>query len=441
MGPGLVLIALGLGSGEFILWPSLVTAFGFGVLGGAVIGITCQYFVNTESLRYTLATGASVYVGFAKLSRFIPAWFILSTFLSFMWPGIIGSAGTILADLFNVTDSRVITIALLGLIGFLLTYGGKVYNTLEKIQKLFLLITIPALVIIAVVLADTESIGRLAAGFLGFGEGYYLIPAGISLSAFLGAIAYSGAAGNLVISSSFYIQDKGYGAAGNLNTQIDPNNQEKVLVGGNEFEPTPENRIAFKRWFRFASNEQFVSFWLLGLITIGLLAYIGYQLLYPVAGASESLDFVFLQSQNLALRFNQILGTGFLAVGAMFLFTTQLGIYETTSRIITENLQLLSAKLTSSVSRSRLFFICLWLQITAAALITLLDVRQPLQILIIGTFFSAISMFVLAPLLLWLNNSRFVYKEIRPGVIRQLALILTGAFFAVFVILTLAGNN
>lgn len=437
LGPGLVLIALGLGAGEFILWPSLVATYGFGVLAGALVGITCQYFINTESLRYPIATGASVYAGMAKLSRFIPAWFILSTFLSFMWPGIIASSGLIIAKMFNIEDSRWPTILMLIAIGLLLSVGGKVYNKLEKVQKTVLLASVPILLAIAFLLADWDVVGSLFKGLAGFGEGYFIFPAGVSLAGFLGAIAYSGAAGNLVISSNFYAQDKGYGNASYVNAQIDPQNLKKGLITGVDFEDTAENKLLFKRWFRFASREQLISFWLVGIITICILAFIAYQLLHPVAGATESLDFLFQQGNILAARFGQVVGSGFLFIAAIFLFTTQLGIYETTSRIITENLQLLFKRLADNMARTTIFYICLWAQVAAAILITLLDIQQPLQILIIGTFFSAVSMFALAPLLLWFNNSKYLPRGTGPGRFRQTMLILTAIFFGIFVLLTL----
>ncbi len=205
IGPGIVLIAMGLGSGEFILWPYLVAEFGFGIIWGAFIGVTTQYFVSNESGRYTIATGGSIYSAFIKLSKLFPYWFIISTFASFAWPGIIGAGGTIFAYLFNISDARVPTIIMLLIIGCLLTFSGKVYSNLEKLQKLFVGISLPVLFVIALLLIDLETIKSISGGFIGIGERYFLFPGSISLMAFLGTVAYSGAAGNLVLSHSFYV--------------------------------------------------------------------------------------------------------------------------------------------------------------------------------------------------------------------------------------------
>ena len=48
IGPSFIILALGLGSGEVILWPYLVANYGLGIAWGAVLVITCQFFINLE---------------------------------------------------------------------------------------------------------------------------------------------------------------------------------------------------------------------------------------------------------------------------------------------------------------------------------------------------------------------------------------------------------
>ena len=82
IGPSFILLGLGLGSGELILWPYLSANYGLGIIWGAVIGITLQFFLNMEIERYTLATGESVFVGLSRIfKKFAPLWFMLTTFI------------------------------------------------------------------------------------------------------------------------------------------------------------------------------------------------------------------------------------------------------------------------------------------------------------------------------------------------------------------------
>ena len=46
LGPSFIILALGLGSGEVILWPYLVSNYGLGIAWGAILGITFQFFIN-----------------------------------------------------------------------------------------------------------------------------------------------------------------------------------------------------------------------------------------------------------------------------------------------------------------------------------------------------------------------------------------------------------
>ncbi len=434
LGPGIVLIAMGLGSGEFVLWPYLVSQFGLGILWGAVVGIFFQYIVSNETGRFTIASGKSVFIGFKKLFRYFPHWFILSTFLSFAWPGIIGSSGEILGRLFNITDFKWITITLLIIIGLIFTFGGKVYQNLERVQKIFLIVSLPILLFIVVLIIDPNTLLEIPKGLLGFGNGYILFPSGILIGQFLGAVAYSGAGGNLILSHSFYIQDKGHGMAYKEDSQLEAGTKSFIDTKHQIFTINEFNLNKFKRWFNFIALEQFITFVIIGIVTIVLLSVISYELVYPSGGAN-SLEFIFLEASKLA-KYIPFLGSILLIIGAVFLFTTQLGVFESTSRIMSENFLLISERF-KRFNRNTVFFIFLWSQIIFAIVITLLNIAAPLEILFINTTFSAISMLVLSIAILWLNTSKLLPREIHPSLFRKIFLFLSFIFFLIFVTITL----
>ena len=93
LGPSVILAGLGVGSGEYIIWPYITSNVGLGFLWAAVLGVTAQYFLNMEIERYTLATGETAVSGFA---RFWKPWGILFCFFAIipnMWPGWCTAAG------------------------------------------------------------------------------------------------------------------------------------------------------------------------------------------------------------------------------------------------------------------------------------------------------------------------------------------------------------
>ena len=97
IGPSFVILALGLGSGEVILWPYLTANYGLGIAWGAILGITFQYFMNMEIERYALVKGESVFVGIHKLFKPAVYWFIVSTFIGFGLPGIIAASAKVIS--------------------------------------------------------------------------------------------------------------------------------------------------------------------------------------------------------------------------------------------------------------------------------------------------------------------------------------------------------
>jgi hypothetical protein len=436
LGPGLVLIAMGLGSGEFILWPYFVAQFGFGILWGALVGVTLQYFVSNETGRYTLATGNSVFVGFYKLFKWFPYWFVISSFISFAWPGIIGTGGQILGKLLGIDDHRWLTVLMLIGIGLLLSFGGKVYQNLERVQKFFMLISMPVLIIIAALLVNPTILTELSKGLIGIGEGYILFPAGIALGNYLGAIAYAGAAGNLLLSHSFYIQDRDMGMAKYVDSQLQLGKHTPMSAHGEVFTLTKSNIAKFKDWFRVVALEQFITFWIIGIVSICLLTLIAYKLLYPFSSSESGINFVFVEAEKLSQLYSPVLGVFLLALGVLFLFRTQLGVFESTSRIMAENTQLV-AHFFARRSRSNMFFMYLWIQIAFAITISLSNIAAPLEILFLNTLFSAVSMFVLSGAILWLNSSKQLPKEIQPSLIRKAILFISFVFFGVFTLIAI----
>ncbi|MFW5702523.1 MAG: Nramp family divalent metal transporter, partial [Candidatus Dojkabacteria bacterium] len=411
---------------------------GFGVLWGAILGVTVQYILASESGRYTIATGGSVYAAFRQLSKWLSVWFILSTFFSFAWPGIIGSGGEIFGHILGVENHQYLTVLMLITIGLLLTLGGTVYQTLENFQKFVIIVSIPILTIIMLLVVSPEAVVGLIKGLFGLGDGYTFLPSDIDIPLFLGAIAYAGAGGNLIMSHSFYLQDEGLGMAKNVDSQVKfGDTQDKHLIKGEPFTINELNMQKFKRWMGLVHLEQFITFWGIGLISIIMLTLISFSLAHPYNGA-DGLNFIFIQGTELNDRFGRVFELFFLGVGVLFLFKTQLGIFETTSRIMTENLQLLSEKIRNKFSRSNIFFFFLWSQILAGILISLANLREPLGILLISTFFSAVSMVGVAVSLLWLMNSKLIPPELRPSKQKRALMFGGMLFYAIFVILTIA---
>ena len=475
LGPSFILLGLGLGSGELILWPGLVSQYGLGIIWGALLGITFQFFINMEIERYTLITGESIFAGFYRiLKRFSPLWFIFSTLIPWMWPGIIASSGLIFANILGVSYTSLIPIILFIFSSVILTLGPVIYKMQEIFQKTLLLIGVPFILFLVFIMSEKSGFIELARGLFGQGDGYSFIPLGISFATLLGAFAYSGAGGNLNLTQSFYnsIQEhsaihcgdelnadmsssfggiprslerggchnkeKGYGMGKHFGklTSILTGKKEKIEIFGRPFSDTTENRKLYKIWWKRINIEHFAIFWLTGLLTILSLALLAFTTAYGKNNLNEGISFIFVESSLISQNFMPFLGISFLVVCTLFLFSTQFSVLDATSRIMSENLVIFSPKKFNPQKLRIYYYIFLWVQILMGIVIFSLGMTEPFKLVVTGAILNAFAMFFYSGFLLWLNNTK-LNKTLRPSLIRNVFVVCAFIFYGVFSFITI----
>lgn len=439
IGPSFILLGLGLGSGELILWPYLTANYGLGIIWGAAVGITLQFFLNMEVERYTLAKGESVFVGMARVfGWFSPIWFFISTLIPWIWPGIIATSGLILAELFGLENPTLITTILLLALGVLLSTGKTVYKQLERWQRISISIGAPFVIVLTVFIATPPDWQALTQGLLGQGEGYTWFPAGLSLLTFLGALAYSGAGGNLNLAQSFYIKAKGYGMgkhAGSMASLIHGNSGNPTLEGFS-FTPTEHNTAIFNKWWRLINIEHGIVFWLTGLLTMLMLGVLSYVTVYNSGlEVQNGVGFLFVEANQIGAMTAPLLGTLFLIVTAIMLFSTQTSIFDATSRILAENLAISNKTLFPVKNLGSYYYGFLWMQIGLSILVLQLGFDQPFMLVVISAVLNAVSMGVYSLMLRRLNTSQ-LETQMQPGLFRKSILSALSAFFAIIAIMT-----
>ena len=67
LGPSVILVGVGIATGEYILWPYISSQVGLVFLWAVPLGVLMQYFINMEIERYTLATGETAVAGFIRM--------------------------------------------------------------------------------------------------------------------------------------------------------------------------------------------------------------------------------------------------------------------------------------------------------------------------------------------------------------------------------------
>ncbi|MCL4382729.1 Nramp family divalent metal transporter [Patescibacteria group bacterium] len=437
IGPSFILLGLGLGSGEVILWPYLTSNFGMGIIWGAILGITFQFFINMEIERYALARGESVFVGFARLSKLLPFWFIFSTFVGFAWPGIVAASAKLTGAVFGIGETHFIAIGMLIFMGLILTLGPVLYKTMERFSMLLIGIGIPAIFGITLYITNSADWLALGKGLIGIGDGYRFLPAGIPMASFLAAFAFSGAGGNLNLAQSFYIKEKGYGMgkyAGRI-TSILTGKVEEIKLEGAHFEMNQVNLVRFRNWWRLINFEHAIVFWATGAFAICILAILAYSTAYGTTTPGAGIDFVLHEAQAITAKASPFAGISFLILGGLMLFSTQMTVLDATSRIMSENLLILKKKWNHK-NLPKIYYSFLWAQILAGIIIFMTDLREPLTLLIIEAVINAGAMFVHIGLTTYLNY-RSLEKEIRPSIFRIAIISLAFVFFGYLTVRTI----
>jgi len=444
IGPSFVILALGLGSGEVILWPYLTANYGLGIVWGAILGITFQYFMNMEIERYALVKGESVFVGIYKLWKPAIYWFIVSTFIGFGLPGIIAASSKVMASVLGIANFKCIAILFLLIIGLILSLGKTVYRMMERITKIIIMIGVPFIFLLAVFLATKTDWSALFSGIFGKGEGFWFLPQGISVATFLAAFAYSGAGGNLNLTQSIYIKEKGYGMgiySQKIASLFAKKEEKEIILEGTECDATPEDVSRFKKWWKLISIEHAFVFWFLGVISMIFLMLLSYATTHGLAGNTEGINFVINEGAVIGGMVFPAIGVLFLVVVSIMLFQTQLGVMDSTSRIMAENFAIkkLDGKKEGKINLSKIYYSFVWAQIIFGIILFLFNIYEPKTLIILGAVINAFAMFVHIALVFWLNH-KFLPKVFRPILWRKIIIGIIFLFFGVFSFIVLCNK-
>ncbi|PIR59191.1 MAG: hypothetical protein COU69_01235, partial [Candidatus Pacebacteria bacterium CG10_big_fil_rev_8_21_14_0_10_56_10] len=328
---------------------------------------------------------------------------------------------------------------LLLLTGLLISAGRSLYRTMELFQRTIIFTGLPLILVLTAWLTTKADWIELGWGLIGRGDGYWFFPEGLALAAFLGAFAFAGAGGNLNLAQSYYIREKGLGMGRYMDkiTSIFRGGGQAAHLEGKTFAQTAHNRRRWRQWWRLVNLEHFLVFWLLGFITIVVLAILAKVTVFG-QGLEQGLSFLFVEGTVIGQRTTPFLGTLFLLVAALMLFSTQVGVLESASRIISENVLLMFYRpgQRRQVNASLWFYAALWGQISLGIVILLLGFQEPRFLLTLTAVLNAAAMMTAFPLLYWLNTRR-LKPEYQPGTFRKLAMATAFGFFVFFLVITL----
>jgi uncharacterized protein YhhL (DUF1145 family) len=444
IGPGVIGLGVAIGSGEWLLGPSIVVRHGPGLLWITTISVLLQVVLNMEMARYTMYTGEPIMNGYLRTRPGPVFWgwtYAVLSFLQYGWPGwalasATATAAIVLGRMPGNEDAGFVI--LLGYVTFGLCFaitlaGRKVERTIEYAMWFMVAAVVGYLLVLDVVTASGESWRRVAAGFSGLGP----MPEGAD-AVLVGAFAaYSGigGVGNAYITN--WMRDKGYamgatvgyipGATAGKDVAVQPSPR------GNVFAVTPESLARWRGWWRFASIDQWLVFGL-GSIS-GMLLTAVLTLEYVPRGTTVGgWAIANLQAAAIAARLGPAFWSVTLLCGFWILFSTQLGIIDGLPRATTDMLWSASAAARRRKDIRRVYY-----AVVAAFAIwgcIALNLAQPLTLIIIGANIAGANMVFLSLHTLRVNR-RFLPAELRPPLWREATLVACTLFYGIFALLAL----
>jgi hypothetical protein len=180
IGPGVVMMGVQIGGGEWLFGPEITARFGGGLMWLATTAIVLQIFYNLEVGRYALFCGEPVFTGFLRTRpgpRFWTPFFIVLS-LGAIVPGLAFHAASVLAALWldrppTADDRSLVLVIAYGCLLAVFTpvlFGGKVYNTLQAIMTVKLVGVLSFCLIVGLLLVSWQNWGDVLSGFLEFGN-------------------------------------------------------------------------------------------------------------------------------------------------------------------------------------------------------------------------------------------------------------------------------
>ena len=454
IGPGVILLGVSIGSGEWLLGPAAFVRYGVTLLWVTFVAVFLQAVFNTELVRYTMYTGEPVYTGFMRTwpgRRFWAGAYGVLYFLQVGWPGWAGAAAGAVFYLFVgrlAGESDAGALQAIGMAAFLgciaiLAFGRHIERTLEAVNWVLVILILGTLLILCILFVPAATWLAAGAGLIGFdvrSRTFVLMPQGGDWFLIAAFAAHSGAGGVVNLMLSSWVRDRGYGmgrSSGYIPAAIGGRKREVAHVG-TVFPITPENLARWRNWWRIAQVDQWAVFGGGALLAMALLAMLYTTFLAPgqeLAGPAIAAQLADAMASRggVALTFLVAL------LGAWVLFKTQLDILDGTARAVTDIIWAGSHRLRTwwrgdvrSAYYSTLVALVVW-GIIALRLV------EPLILLEVGANIAGV-VFVISGLHVLRVNTTLLPPALRPPLWRRICLVALALFYGSFSYLWLFGG-
>ena len=449
-GPGVIVLGVSIGSGEFLLGPATFVRHGLSLLWVTLVAVFFQTVFNTEVMRYTLATGEPVVTGFMRTRPGKSFWAWFYAFLYFLQVGWPAWAATAAGAIFFVFLGRLAappadagTIYLIGVATFLafvvvLLLGKRIARTLEILNWILVAVILGGFLVLGLIFVPASTWGAALAGFTGFSTAtgsFNFLPPGVDMLLLGALVGYSGGGGVLNLTLSNWARDKGYGMGsrvGHIGGALG-GKKSHLADTGFIFVADDANLQRWRGWWRIVRVDQWGIFFVGALLGMMLPALL-YVTFVPAGTDIKGLAISAVLAQTIGATAAPLLGLTVAVLGAWILFKTQLDCVEGMTRSITDILWTGSRRVRAWRGGDARAVYYAVLAVVVAWGIIALNLAAPVMLLQIGANIAGV-IFTISGLHLLYLNTRVLPEALRPPMWRRVALVGMVLFYSYFTFL------
>lgn len=473
IGPGIVMMGIQIGGGEWLLGPEVTARYGGGLMWIATVAIVLQVFYNIECARYALYCGEPVMTGFMRKAPGPMFWISVILFLnlSALIPALSTNGAAVMAAIWldrppGAEDRWLVTMlayACLFAVAIPVLIGGKVYNMLQAVMTAKVVIVLGFCLTIGLLFVSPQHWWNVMSGFAKFGNvpvkvdghdglmnvftnfsSWPLIELGNI--AVIGAFAgYAGGGGLANSTYSNYVRDKGWGMGQKVGAIASAVGGRDITLShlGKVFPITEDNLRRWRGWWKYILTDQILvwapgCFMGMALPALLSLEFASHSELYHQADKLEWSQAMITadgirHAPNFPAAVQSILWLVTLGVGLVVLLPSQMSIVEDFSRRWTDIIWSGSPHARDKLRDDQvkyiyytiLFSYVAW---TLVAAYIFSKYGTPKLMTLIIANLNNLAIGVTAFQLLWVNVT-LIPQQIRPRWYHQAGLVGCGVFY------------
>lgn len=394
IGPGLVVAATGVGTGDLVA--ALVAGAGFGLVfvWAIILGSIFKHFLNEGVGRFHLATGKTIIEGWQQMGKWATGYFGV---YSVIWGFVYGAAAASACALAMTAMFPVLPFwgwaVIHAIAGFLLIWTGR-YLLFEKIMMV--LIGLMFVTVIGSAVLFLPNIGDLLNGFVPtVPEGSFMLTLGL----------IGGVGGTITMASyGYWIKEKGWKG---------------------------------KDWVPMMRLDSKVAYFMTALFTVSLLI-VGSQFLYGSGIEIKGEQGLYQLSEMIGDKFGSVFTWLFLIGFWSAAFSSLLGVWNGVPYLFADFVRLMKKEHHRSVTEKDPAYRVYLAWLTFPPML-LLFFGKPIELIILYGALGALFMPFLSISLLWLLNSKRIGKPYSNSLLSNIVLIACLVLFAILSVQQLVG--